>query len=210
MNDTKDVRTAYRTERGDVLLWIQLTLADEQDGAGPRAADALAGMRWDGVTAPVLDVVEQPAGESAPAPAPAKREAFPTKAEPAMRDPSTGAGSAAALERDLRLDRGRMHGGAFALAAIEISPLSEIRSAYGEETAEDVLRALVEAVPFVLRGGDRIYRTAPDELVLLLPSADLTAAASMCLRLQASVKDVLDRRELPHVMLSARAFERAA
>jgi len=68
----------------------------------------------------------------------------------------------------------------------------------------------VEAVPFVLRGGDRIYRTGPDELVLLLPGSDLTGAAAMCLRLQTAVRDVLVRRELPEIMLSARPFERAA
>ena len=189
----------YTIEVNEMLLWLQLQDAEQPGDGFVNAVPAPSPGEWDG-----NDGTDPAASRPAPWASPRART------EPPLRDPSTGAGTLDALERDLRLDRGRLYGGAFSVALIDIHPLSEIRRHYGDDAAEAVMRALVEAAPFVLRGGDRIYRAGPEHLALLLPASDLTGAASLCLRLQAAVKDVLVRRELPQVMLSARPFERAA
>jgi GGDEF domain-containing protein len=124
-----------------------------------------------------------------------------------MHDPSTGALSRHALGQALELRGSHL---ARWMVTVDITPLPEVRRQCGDETADAILRVIVEAVPFVLRAQDQVFRTGIDELTLLMPGSDLADAAVLCLRVQMAVKDVLVRRELPGVILSVRLYVNAA
>jgi GGDEF domain-containing protein len=159
-----------------------------------------------------------PAQAPAPTPAPPRASTSapeapewarsrPAATAPAMHDPSTGALSLHALEQALELRGSHL---ARWMVTVDIAPLPEVRRQHGDETADAILRVIVEAVPFVLRAQDQVFRTGIDELTLLMPDSDLADAAVLCLRVQMAVKDVLVRRELPGVILSVRLYVSAA
>ncbi|HTU00630.1 MAG TPA: GGDEF domain-containing protein [Candidatus Sulfotelmatobacter sp.] len=210
----------YSTEVGDLLFSLQALLIREAEGAPESEAflmDELDAEVWiDGpgdpgdvrIGLPSLAVEPAVTVEEAPAPAVAT-DMFgrPVEPEPDLWDPSTGAATLHALNREISLRGSRVSG---ALVTMEISPLPEIRTQYGDAAAEGVLKAIVEAIPFTMRAEDQVFRTGVDELTLYVPRSTLSDAAGMALRLQLAVKDVLVRRELPPIMLSVRPSERAA
>jgi GGDEF domain-containing protein len=155
-----------------------------------------------------IQVAPVPAPTPAPTPeVPEWARSRPAATAPAMHDPSTGALSLHALEQALELRGSHL---ARWMVTVDIAPLPEVRRQYGDETADAILRVIVEAVPFVLRAQDQVFRTGIDELTLLMPGSDLADAAVLCLRVQMAVKDVLVRRELPGVILSVRLYVSAA
>ena len=122
-------------------------------------------------------------------------------------DPSTGAPTMDALAQEIGRHGSRVSA---SLVALDVTPIADIRVQHGDATADAILRAIVEAVPFALRAEDQVFRTGTDELTLSVPGADLSDAAVMGLRLQMAVKDVLVRRELPSVILSIRPYQQVA
>ena len=66
------------------------------------------------------------------------------------------------------------------------------------------MRAVVEIVPFMVRGRDRVYRIAPDELALIMPATNDEGAGAALARLLESVPKVLVERKLGGVVLSPR------
>jgi GGDEF domain-containing protein len=127
--------------------------------------------------------------------------------QPVLFDPSTGAPTMDALLQEIERHGSRVSG---SLVALDVTPIGDIRAQHGDATADAILRAIVEAVPFALRAEDQVYRTGTDELTLCVPGAGLSDAAVMGLRLQMAVKDVLVRRELPSVILSIRPYQQVA
>jgi len=212
----------FNTEVGDLLFSLQALLIRETEGA-PDAGALLSGELdaelWiDGpgdpsdvhIGLPSLAVDPEPAVAEAAPDAPATvRDMFgrPVEPEPDLWDSSTGAATLHALNREIALRGSRVSG---SLVTMDVSPLPEIRSQYGDAAAEGILKAIVEAIPFAMRAEDQVFRTGVDELTLYVPGASLSDAAGMALRLQLAVKDVLVRRELPQVMLSVRPSDRVA
>lgn len=224
--DTTTVRTrpdpaaapAFGTEVGDLLFSLQALLIREAEGAPEAEAfltEELDGGLWiDGpgdpgdvrIGLPSL-AVEPSRAIQEPITSAVALFGRPEEPEPELWDPSTGAATLHALNREIAQRGSRVSG---ALVTMDVSPLAEIRSQYGDAAAEGILRAIVEAIPFALRAEDQVYRTGVDQLTLCVPQATLSDAAGMALRLQLAVKDVLVRRELPPVMLSVRPWDRAA
>ena len=222
----------YTTEVGEVLFSLQaLLLRESRDdvldvsfSSPAEPKDELP--RWaldeDLATATAPDPIPlevSPAG-SAAAEVTVLPEALPPAARhdgfgyggapepaPALFDLSTGAPTYDSLVKEIERQGSRISAG---LVALDVTPLAEIRARHGEDVAEGILRAIVEAVPFALRAEDHIYRTGVDELTLCVPGTNLSDAAAMSLRLQMAVKDVLVRRELPPVILSIRPYQQAA
>ncbi|HCP61875.1 MAG TPA: hypothetical protein DIU14_05295, partial [Actinobacteria bacterium] len=144
-----------RIERGDVLLSLELALTRESYRARP---------------APTAEPVR--VGSGVPMAASIIRDLSGPGVPPdlGLIDPASGAGSINALRRDVDLAMIWASQGepGFGLLAIDVQPLSDIRSAFGAGVADHVLRTIVEGVPFVLRSKDRLYRTGGDKLVLFL------------------------------------------
>jgi len=126
-------------------------------------------------------------------------------------DPASGAGSINALRRDVDLAMIWASQGepGFGLLAIDVQPLSDIRSAFGAGVADHVLRTIVEGVPFVLRSKDRLYRTGGDKLVLFLADTMGEKAMITGKRLEEHAQASLAARRLPEVCLSIRPLDPA-
>jgi len=215
----------FTTEVGELLFSLQALLIREVQGDASGVPVArLAGLGETHLPTPVasaapsqFEVVAPTVTSSGPDeafspqvtvfPETAPVAVQPAEPEPALFDPSTGAPNLNGLRKDIERQGSRISAG---LVSLDINPLAEIRATHGDLSAEAVLRAIVEAVPFALRSQDQVYRTGLDELTLCVPEAGLSDAAVMSLRLQMAVKDVLARRELPAVILSIRPYQQVA
>ena len=201
----------FETERGDVLLSVQLILAREGDESSPGAHGG-ATLAF-GVQVPLLTASSESAlpGDSRPLEPLTFRKR--RVAGPRLVDEVTGARTMVALLRDLwpqggvaglRNDDDASTGpsGPRTLISVDVQPLASIRARGGSVTADAVLRALVEAAPFVLDPATRVYRVGQDGLALLLPGSgdDLPDRARQAL--EDGVRPVLTARHLPAVSLS--------
>ncbi len=196
MRDRGTAIGGYTTERGEVSLSIELALGrlSDERGATPPGTPARLEPGWD---------VEPQAPEDKWKPQQKWKPLRPvTQLEP-LSDAETGAPTLAALRRELERDPSWRYPGsaAFVLMAVGVEPLDAIREQIGEETAATVLRELVEAVPFVLRARDRVFRTAPSEMTLFLDGTDERGAEAARARLESTVQRVLANRGLPSVEL---------
>ena len=124
-------------------------------------------------------------------------------------DPETGVGTVHALARDLALERAARtaHSGRWALVALAIQSLDQVRLVLGEEPVRDMFRGLVEIAPFALHARDRLYRTGRDELSVLLPKAEDGAVEDARARLELALTTYLAGRGLPAITLVARVID---
>ena len=219
----------YSFERGDVLLSVQLILTREEQRADPQrvvSSHEIAGPRGTGGWLPTAWGAQEgsvvpfdPAGRSArlASGGPGSASTFTSTgdAQPqelGLIDPSTGAGSFRALRRDLQSEVAWAPAGTGepAVVALEVRPVAEIRRRDGDEAAERLLRAVVEVVPFMLRGRDRVYRTGPDELALLMPHTDVEGMEAALARLLEMVPRSVAERRLGDVRLVPRRVRMAS
>lgn len=89
-----------------------------------------------------------------------------------LRDPLLKVGNRRAMDRDLTglatCDQ------PFAVALLDIDRFKHYNDRYGHPAGDRALRAMAQAVQANLRGGDSLYRYGGEELLLLMPGADLT------------------------------------
>jgi len=193
----------FETERGEVLLSVQLMLIrEDQRWAQSRGP---TGSSHDRIEVPSAFRPTRP-GDSARPAGRWRRAASARPQAPVLVDPATGARTLVALRRDLALD-----GAAapalpvrFALFALRVIPLRLIRSTLGNSAADHELRSLVEVAPFALDSEARVYRSGIDELALLLPHPDVTFAGQARDRLSDAVERILAVRHLPSIQLTLR------
>jgi GGDEF domain-containing protein len=209
----------YRTEAGDVLLSLQGILAGESpvSNLGDELTDQPRTFSAGWIDAASAD--PGPVGEWLPTSwgaeplADHRATAIGSSAndgrEPPIEllliDASTGAGTLRALRRDLASARewGARNGGP-AVVWLVVEPVAEVRARDGDAAAEALLTAVVELVPFMVRARDRIYRTGPDELALLMPDTDDEGMEVALERLVDKVPKVLAERRLGEVRLVPR------
>lgn len=209
----------YRAEAGDVLLSLQVILAGEASTDGPDDQR----MQTPRSRTPGLIDPGRPGSGPVGAWMPATWDPTPHGERPdgatrsAMRggdapptalrliDASTGAGTFRALSRDLAAARewGSKNGGP-SVVWLVVEPVAEVRAREGDATAEALMTAVVELVPFMVRARDRIYRTGPAELALLMPDTDDEGMEVALGRLMDKVPKVLAERRLGEVRLVPR------
>jgi GGDEF domain-containing protein len=188
-----DHEPKYRAESGDILLSVQLTLAGEEP-----TLEAVA---------PLPDRATPSAGERSSRmghPSVLARGVAPV--ELALVDAGTGAGTPRALRRDLRTEvsSGYAAGEGPSIVGLLVEPCAEMRSSGDDEQAEDLLRAVVEVIPFLVRARDRVYRTGPDELALLMPGTGDGGKEAALRRLLEHVPKAIAERRLGEVRLIPR------
>ena len=202
----------YGIERGDVLLSLQLALTLEEEEP----------VDLEAISRPAQPPVRPQAGNGAAhhRPSPPPRVAPPVQRRgplpgipPApsrpvvMVDPTTGAGTMAALRRDLAVQKksgGQPDG---KVVGLEIETLDQFRLVLGPSAADEVIRGLVEVAPFALQARDRVYRFGRDKLILWLgvsKDAEVEKARS---GLEEAVTRFLADRGFPEVRLVARALD---
>ena len=116
-------------------------------------------------------------------------------------DPDTGAGTVRALRRDLFSELSYAPGSP-SVVALKVERAGE--GGADVRSGEDLVRAVAEVVPFVVRGRDRVYRTGPSELALLLPRTDDEGANVALSRLLTEVPRIMAERKLGQVRLVPR------
>jgi GGDEF domain-containing protein len=207
--------TAYRIERSDVLLSIQVVLTREEEQArlpvSPPLRRTVQPLRVAPPVRPVT-IVPGPASTStdrSPALADAGRRAasLPAPKAPIVTvDPSTGAGTLQALRRDLAIDVERPRTGRV-LGVIAVDGLDQVRLTMGSAAAEEVLKAIVQVAPFALDARDRLYRVGRDQLVVMLGNAVEEDLEPARFRLESAVRRYLGDRGAGPVGLSVRALD---
>ena len=196
----------YGIERGDVLLSLQLALTREEEEA-PIDLDAALRQRphaGNGVAhptpqeAPVLRL-QRPRTQLPGIPPASSRPVV-------MVDPQTGAGTMAALRRDLALqkDSGQPEG---KVVGVEIETLDQFRLVLGPAAADEVIRGLVEVAPFALQARDRVYRFGREKLILWLGVSKDSEVERARSGLEGAVTRFLADRGFPEVRLVARSLD---
>jgi len=197
----------YSMERGDVLMSVQLVLARESERgqATQETPPRPLRLRPSPLKTPLR--IED-ARRAAPGPRPNIGAA--PSSDLMLVDPATGAPSLSALRRDIDLLGGRsaIAGARLTLCSLEVQ-LIRAEGPVAPNAREDVMRALVELVPFALRAKDRVYRTGPNELALLFTGAGEEGAAVALARFEADALRVLHDRKLPRAAFHHRIFGQA-
>jgi GGDEF domain-containing protein len=193
----------YGTELGEVLMSIQQVLAAEECGEAGSFA-----RQWERAEIPdahrsvVVRSLRFAGGRLAPLVPDLRLIDFPT-----------GAGSARALSREIELDvsaaGGHLDQMKISLFVLSVLPGTHIRAVAGDEAADNILRAVVELVPVILRRSDRVYRWGTDELAVLLPGTVTGGAEAVRERLEPALARVLADRNLPDVRLVIRPMSLA-
>jgi GGDEF domain-containing protein len=127
-----------------------------------------------------------------------------------MVDPITGAGTMAALRRDLALQETSAGMPDGKVVGLEIETLDQFRLVLGSGAADEVIRGLVEVAPFALQARDRVYRFGRDKLILWLGASKDSEVEKARVGLEEAVKRFLADRGFPEVRLLARTLDRAA
>ena len=205
----------YGIERGDVLLSLQLALTHEEEepvdleAISRRAQPSVRPQGGNG------DAHHRPSPPPRLLPPVQRRQALPgippAPSRPVMMvDPTTGAGTMAALRRDLALQKNSGGPPEGKVVGLEIETLDQFRLVLGPGAADEVIRGLVEVAPFALHARDRVYRFGRDKLILWLgarKNADVEEARS---GLEEAVTRFLADRGFPEVRLVARALDPGA
>ena len=116
-----------------------------------------------------------------------------------VTDPITGLPNGRYLEEASRQIVGRTSATApIAVVAARLERLDDLAREHGHDVVDMAIEQLGRRLRAVLRADDLIARTAPDELVVLLPSADGPYAADVAAKLRAAAGAV----ELPGLTLT--------
>jgi hypothetical protein len=213
---------AYRPEVGDVLFSLQTLLAREEQrreappaspaesATGAAAEQAVGWMPefWKAERSSVVSLpTEGRSEEAVAAMANHPSQWSPPRSRPptdlGLIDPDTGAGTVRALRRDLYSEL------SYAPASPSVVALRVERAGEGgqdDRSEQELVRAVAEVVPFVVRGRDRVYRTGPSELALLLPRTDDEGANVALSRLLTEVPRIMAERKLGQVRLVPRVL----
>jgi len=185
-----------------VLLSLQLLLTREEEGGAPAEVTVA-------VIPPHRPAMPPSAPHRRPRPSPLPGLP-PAPSQPVvMVDPRTGAGTVAALRRDLKLLKESGDPVAGTVVGLEIETLDQFRLVLGTGAADEVIRGLVEVAPFALEPRDRVYRFGRDKLIVWLrvEGADVEGART---GLEQAVTRFLADRGFPEVRLAARTLDPAA
>ncbi len=95
-------------------------------------------------------------------------------------DAVTGSLNRRAMRRRLQeeIDRALRAGGGLSCLMIDLDDFKSVNDVHGHQAGDELLRAVVAALVGEFRAFDRVARYGGDEFVVILPNADLDAAAA--------------------------------
>ncbi len=107
-----------------------------------------------------------------------------------LADPLTACLNRRGFEQELAREvaRSARECGELALLAVDIDHFKEINDGFGHLAGDTVLRELADLLTNSARAGDVVGRVGGDELVILLPGADLETAGVVAERISAVVR----------------------
>ena len=113
----------------------------------------------------------------------------------ATRDPLTGAGNRAGLERTLarETELARRHGGALALLMADLDRFKRVNDRFGHLAGDRVLRAVTRCLTGCVRRSDPVFRYGGEEFCVVLSRTGPDGAR----RLARRVREAVERLRIP-------------
>ena len=113
-------------------------------------------------------------------------------------DAVTGSMNRRAMRRRLQeeIDRALRTGGQLSCLLIDLDDFKSVNDVHGHPAGDALLRAVVHALVGEFRAFDRVARYGGDEFVVILPNADLDAAAAAGARALARLAAISGERGL--------------
>jgi diguanylate cyclase (GGDEF)-like protein len=115
-------------------------------------------------------------------------------------DPLTGLLNRRAMENQIRQLRGE--GASFALAMADLDHFKHLNDTYGHDTGDRALRLFSRVMSNAVRDSDIVSRHGGEEFVIVLPGADVTAAAPVLHRIRTSLQESIDAAQVPPFTVS--------
>jgi diguanylate cyclase (GGDEF)-like protein len=109
-------------------------------------------------------------------------------------DPVTGSMNHRAMRRRLgeEIDRARRTGAPLSSLILDLDDFKLVNDRHGHQAGDELLREVVRALLGEFRAFDRVARYGGDEFVVILPNADLPAAATAAARALDRLRELTD------------------
>ncbi|MCH9734664.1 MAG: GGDEF domain-containing protein, partial [Actinomycetia bacterium] len=118
----------------------------------------------------------------------------------ASRDPLTGLFNRRSF--DAAIDKLRANDD-YAVVALDLDHFKEINDTYGHGIGDQAIRIFASAVQKATRESDTAARTGGEEFTILLPGANVSAAADLAQRIQLELSGLLSAGTVPSFTVSA-------
>ena len=115
-------------------------------------------------------------------------------------DPLTGLLNRRAMENKIR--QLRSDGVPFALAMADLDHFKHLNDTYGHDTGDRALRLFARVMSNAVRDSDLVSRHGGEEFVIVLPGADVTAAAPVLHRVRSSLEESIGAAQVPPFTVS--------
>ncbi|ASP40399.1 GGDEF domain-containing protein [Bacterioplanes sanyensis] len=123
----------------------------------------------------------------------------------AFRDPLTGAGNRAALDRTLvrEIELSKRHQHALSLLMIDLDWFKQINDKHGHSCGDKVLQQTVECISSCIRQTDMSFRYGGEEFIIVLSGASASGALRIAERIRISIEALRLQGSQGDIQLSA-------
>jgi len=113
-----------------------------------------------------------------------------------LEDPLLGIGNRRAMEVDLAFTEADAirHHKAYAVALLDIDFFKGFNDTYGHQTGDDALRVVAQTIKQTVRTSDRVFRYGGEEILILMPEANMESAFKCADRARKAVEHL----QIPH------------
>ena len=113
-----------------------------------------------------------------------------------LEDPLLGIGNRRAMEVDLAFTEADAirHHKTYAVALLDIDFFKGFNDTYGHQTGDDALRVVAQTIKQTVRTSDRVFRYGGEEILILMPEANMESAFKCADRARKAVEDL----QIPH------------
>jgi len=113
-----------------------------------------------------------------------------------LEDPLLGIGNRRAMEVDLAFTEADAirHHKTYAVALLDIDFFKGFNDTYGHQTGDDALRVVAQTIKQTVRTSDRVFRYGGEEILILMPEANMESAFKCADRARKAVEHL----QIPH------------
>jgi len=113
-----------------------------------------------------------------------------------LEDPLLGIGNRRAMEVDLAFTEADAirHHKTYAVALLDIDFFKGFNDTYGHQTGDDALRVVAQTIKQTVRTSDRVFRYGGEEILILMPEANMESAFKCADRARKAVENL----KVPH------------
>ncbi len=115
-------------------------------------------------------------------------------------DPLTGLLNRRAMENRIR--QMRTEGTNFALAMVDLDHFKHLNDTFGHDTGDRALRLFARVMSNTVRDSDIVARHGGEEFVIVLPGADVVAAAPVLHRIRTTLEESIGSAQVPPFTVS--------